>query len=86
MENNQQNLLIQDLDYCSNTICDDIEEIVGGGGFWKKVVSAVKGESIDTLNAIKNTGKGLVKGTFPDAETAGDLFGPIEWRVLGRLL
>jgi hypothetical protein len=84
MEDIQQHLLIQDLDYC-NTACDDTEEIVGGGGFWKKVVSAVKGEVEDTRNAIKNTGKGLVRGTFPDAETAGDLFGPIGWRVLARL-
>jgi hypothetical protein len=83
MKDTQQHLLIQDLDYC-NIVCDDAEEIIGGG-FFKKLFSAVRGEIKDTWNAIRNTGAGIVRGNFPDEETAKDLFGPLSLRVLDRL-
>jgi hypothetical protein len=82
MKDTQQHLLIQDLDYC-NIVCDDAEEIIGGG-FFKKLFSAVRSEIKDTWNAIRNTGAGIVRGNFPDSETAEDL-GFFKLRVLDRL-
>ena len=80
MKDIQQRLLIEDLDYC-NTVCDETEEIVGGGKLW----NAIKGEVKDTWNAVKETGKGLLEGKLPTGKTAEDLLVPIEWRVLERL-
>jgi hypothetical protein len=71
MKDTQQNLLIEDLDYC-NTVCDETEEIVGGKSFWdRKFWRAVRGEALDTWNGGGN---------------GEDLFIPFELRVLERLI
>jgi hypothetical protein len=85
MKDTQQHLLIKDLDYC-NTVGNETEEIVGGKSFWdRKFWRAVRGETQDTWNALKETGKGLLKGELPRGETAEDLLVPLPWRVIDRL-
>jgi hypothetical protein len=85
MKNTQQHLLIQDLDYC-NIVCDDAEEIIGGGPF-KKLFSAIRDEVQGTVNAVITTAVDLVTTgkSSPTKETVIDLFVPLEVRVLHRL-
>jgi bacteriocin-like protein len=61
---------------------EDLQQIVGGGRFWR----AVKGEVKDTWNAGKKATVDFVtKGELPRGETAEDLIVPFWIRVADRL-
>jgi len=57
MKNTQQQLVIDDFNYC-DTICDDTEAIVGGRNLW----NAIKGTVQDKVSAIKTTATNLFTG------------------------
>ena len=80
MKNTQQQLVIDDLNYC-DTIYDDTEAIVGGG-LW----GAIKGAVQDKWSAIKKTSTDLfTEGKFPTGQTANDLIEPLPWSIFRRL-
>ena len=81
MKNTQQQLVIDDFNYC-DTICDDTEAIVGGRNLW----NAIKGTVQDKVSAIKTTATNLFTPVkLPTGQTATDLLEPPEWSIFRRL-
>jgi hypothetical protein len=82
MKNTQQQLVIDDLNYC-DTICNDTEAIVGGGG--GKLWQAIKGAVIEKLEAKITILDDLNYGDFPTDETIIQAFKPLPWGIIRRL-
>jgi hypothetical protein len=81
MKNSQQQLIIDDLNYC-DTVCDDTEAIVGGADLWNAIVGTFEAKWNATTTSFSDFFK---YGIFPTGQTANDLFEPIEWSIFRRL-
>lgn len=78
MENTQQQLIIDDLNYC-DTVCDDTEAIVGGRRFWNAIKDSVRTK----VNARRTTIHDLFTlGTLPTGQRADDLLEPLPFTFL----
>jgi hypothetical protein len=56
MKDIQQRLLIEDLDYC-NTVCDETEEIVGGGKLWKAIKKTFRDKGDAVMDVFHDAGR-----------------------------